>query len=72
MTNLQFKNDYEYAKKVRISQDVFFNHAGYFWLALTNRQQNKMCKLMIEQGDVVEDGGISLANGLKINYKGDE
>ena len=69
MKTTEFKKYYNKAKETKVQEDPLFLSAGYFWINLTEKQQSKMVDLLIKQGATIEDGGIYLANGLKINIK---
>ena len=66
MRTSEFKAYYKRAKQVKVTEDPGFLSAGYFWMDLTTKQQQMMINLMASQGAEVKDGGISLANGLKV------
>lgn len=69
MKEAEFKKFWERALTVDVANDDLFLTAGYFWINLTELQQQKMCGLLKSQGNEVKNGCIYLANGLGIACK---
>ena len=71
MKTADFNKAYEYALRVNVCSDDWFNTAGWFWINLTDKQLSKMVSLLIAQGAEVKESGytgwnhmVTLQNGV--------
>ena len=62
-----FNSMFKIAETCHVSTDDRFLTAGWFWIALTEKQSDKMFDLMERQGDPIDsEGWITMGNGLRI------